>query len=318
MKSRLFLLTFLLVSCSCLNAQVGIDRDEIITIGGIKQFIHIEGKDNTKPLLLFLHGGPGGSVMSYADKFTKKLQDHFIVVQWDQRETGRTKQLNVSPLPLTVSLFQNDIHELIDSLLKKFNQSKLYLVGYSWGTYLGFQMAKMYPELLHAYIAVSPMIHQAESERIILDRMKEKARLSGNKKGMEELQTIKVPFENGEQLYYHRKWLFEYVGSSTRASRNYVLGWATTWLTLFNEASRENLFEDLPQIGCPVYFCAGRKDFQTNFTLTEAYYKKLMAPKKDLFWFEKSAHLIPSTEPEFLQQVIIEKVLPETSGAKIK
>jgi pimeloyl-ACP methyl ester carboxylesterase len=175
-------------------------------------------------------------------------------------------------------------------------------------------MVKKYPELLHAYIAVSPMINQVESERIVLDRMKEKAMMSGNKKGMEELQTIKIPFENGEQLYHHRKWLFDYVGSRSRVPRNYVMGWATTWLPLFNEASRENLVDDLPEIGCPVYFCVGRKDFQTNFALTEAYYKKLIAPKKALFWFERSAHLIPSTEPDLLQKVIIEKVLPETSG----
>jgi pimeloyl-ACP methyl ester carboxylesterase len=104
------------------------------------------------------------------------------------------------------------------------------------------------------------------------------------------------------------------VGSRSKIPRDYVLNWANTWLPLFNEASRENLIEILPEIGCPVYFCVGRKDFQTNFALTEAYYKKLIAPKKALFWFERSAHLIPSTEPDLLQKVIIEKVLPETSG----
>jgi pimeloyl-ACP methyl ester carboxylesterase len=313
MKYLFFVWIGLIVGSSA-SSQIPVNKYQTISIGGIDQYISIKGMDDRKPLLLFLHGGPGGSVMSYADKFTRKLQEHFIVVQWDQRETGKTKALNLSSVPLTVTLFQNDTHELMDSLLKKFNQSKLYLVGYSWGTYLGFQMAKKYPERLHAYIAVSPMIHQLESERIVLDRMKEKAGLTGNEKAIAELQTIKVPFENGEQLYYHRKWLFDYVGSRTKLSRSYVLDWTITWLSLFNAASHENLNESLPEIGCPVYFCLGRKDFQTNFTLAETYYNKLIAPKKDLFWFERSAHLIPSTEPDFLQDVIIKNVLQQTSG----
>ena len=114
--------------------QTSIEKTEIINIGGIKQYIRIKGKDSSKPLLLFLHGGPGSSLMSKADQFTGKLQQHFVVVQWDQRETGETLRLNKSSEPLRVNLFFNDTHDLIDSLLKRFQRPKLYLAGYSWGT----------------------------------------------------------------------------------------------------------------------------------------------------------------------------------------
>ena len=149
-------------------SQTAIDSTGTLTVGGIKQFVSIKGKDNRNPLLLFLHGGPGNSVIHYAEKFTHKLQEHFIVVQWDQRNAGKTLALNNSPEPLTVDLFESDTHQLIDSLLKRFHQPKLYLVGHSWGTFLGFYMAKNYPELLYAYIPICPMINQLESERIIL------------------------------------------------------------------------------------------------------------------------------------------------------
>jgi len=36
------------------------------------------------------------------------------------------------------------------------------------------------------------------------------------------------------------------------------------------------------------------------------------APKKALFWFENSGHLIPNSEPDLLQDIIIQKILPET------
>lgn len=44
--------------------QASIDTAEIFSIGGIRQFVRIKGKDISKPLLLFLHGGPGSSLMS--------------------------------------------------------------------------------------------------------------------------------------------------------------------------------------------------------------------------------------------------------------
>jgi len=53
----------------------------------------------------------------------------------------------------------------------------------------------------------------------------------------------------------------------------------------------------VPKINCPVYFFVGRNDHQTNYAISEAYYKKLIVPKKELFWFEKSGHLIPSRSP---------------------
>lgn len=290
-------------------AQTPIDSTGILSIGGIKQFISIRASDNTKPLLLFLHGGPGNSVIHYAEKFTKRLQDHFIVVQWDQRNAGKTLALNKSPLPLTIEMFQHDTHAVIDSLLKRFHQPKLYLAGHSWGTFLGFYIAKNYPELLHAYIPISPMINQLESERTILEMMKEKARKTGNDIAIKELDLVKIPFENGEQLYFHRKWVLKFMGSKAKITKSYVEEWAVTWLPVFNEASKDNLFESAPTIGCPVYFFVGRKDYQTNSILTEKYYQTLSAPKKNLFWFEHSGHSLPTTEPGLLQELIIEKIL---------
>ena len=73
-----------------------------------------------------------------------------------------------------------------------------------------------------------------------------------------------------------------------------------------------NFFEQFPSLKCPVYFFTGRKDFSTNSTLTEKYYKKVKAPKKQLFWFEKSAHNLPDSESDLMQEIIINKILSET------
>lgn len=292
-----------------------IDVSYAIRINGINQWVSIKGEDVNRPLLLWLHGGPGGSVMNKADKFTKDLQKKFIVVQWDQRETGKTLSLNKSDQPLTLHLFQQDTHDIIDSLLAQFHYKKLYLVGHSWGTALGFYIADKYPALLYAYIAISPMINQLESERMSLNMLKENAFKTGKKQETRELSAVSIPFENGEQLYYDRKWLLAFTGQkllSITFPKKFVLAWASTWLTVFNEASAINLFEKVSEIKCPVYFFTGRQDYQTYFAITEEYYNKVMAPKKQLFWFEQSGHTIPDTEPALMQDIIITKILPET------
>src|SRR5688572_2475302 len=117
-----FYLLFILLINNHSFCQKPIDTNEIISVGGIRQYIRIKGKDDSRPILLLLHGGPGGSLLHKTDQITGKLQEHFVVVQWDQRETGETLKLNKSTQPLTLSLFYNDTHDLIDSLLKKFQK----------------------------------------------------------------------------------------------------------------------------------------------------------------------------------------------------
>ena len=306
------LLSALLLTGPLLAAQTPVDTAQVVSIGGIRQYITMQGKDRSLPLLLFLHGGPGGSVMHYADKFTDRLQEHFVVVQWDQRETGRTLQLNRSNVPLSLALFQTDTHALIDTLLGRFGRQKLYLVGHSWGTTLGFHMAENHPDILYAYVAIGPMIHQVESERVALARMQDHALKERNLLAKEQLSSVRIPFQNGEQLYYHRNWLRCLSGSRKVISKDYVGQWAHTWLKTFNEASARNVMQTLPEIRCPIYFFAGRTDYQTNSSIAEKYYLVLKAPRKGFFWFERSGHSIPSSEPERMQSIIIDTILPET------
>jgi pimeloyl-ACP methyl ester carboxylesterase len=158
------------------------------------------------------------------------------------------------------------------------------------------------------------MINQQKSERIALDLMKAKALQSKNSLANRELMTIRIPFENAEQLYYHRKYLFDYNGSKVPFSKELVSGWSEKWLAVFNEASKENLFETLPEVHCPIYFFAGRNDYQTNSMLVEQYFKTVKAPSKDFYWFEKAGHSIPSTFGNRMQEIIIDKILKVPAG----
>jgi pimeloyl-ACP methyl ester carboxylesterase len=277
---------------------------ESIKIGGIQQWIQIKGTKSDAPILLFLHGGPGNSAMVYANKFTSELQKHFLVVQWDQRESGKTLKLNRSDKSLSLALMEADVVEMINYLRNRFSKDKLYLMGHSWGGFLTLRTAIEHPELIAVCFAISPMVNQLESERLSLAWMKEQAIATKNKTAMAELNQIKIPFGDGEQIYYHRNWLAHFSGNKT-LSKSYVQSWAGKWLALFNEASAIDLSTTTLEINCPVYFFVGGKDYQTHFKLTEDYFKNVKAEKKDLFWFTNSGHNLNLTEPKKLQELIV-------------
>jgi pimeloyl-ACP methyl ester carboxylesterase len=310
MKTQILLL-FIVLFSNNLFAQSEPTYDTV-SIGNIKQLISYSGSRDL-PLILFLHGGPGSSRMKQAELFSNVLQKYFLVVQWDQRDVGGTLSLNKSPVPITLELMEDDTYELIKLLLKKFNQKKLYLIGESWGTVLGFKMAKKHPELLNAYIAFSPVVNQKKSEQILLEKLKLDAKEKSNNQAQNELKTVKIPFTNYEQLYYSRKWMLRYDGISftdkdTSALKQYIKDWSKTWMPTWNQAIRQNLFLELPKINCPVYFFLGAKDLQTNFGIAKDYFKLLRAPQKNIFVFENAGHSVLTEEAERVQEIIIDQI----------
>lgn len=314
MKYRTLFITLLTGYFGIANAQNQVDYYDTLTIGGLKQVISVKGTAGN-PVLLFIHGGPGSSRMSQADSYTAELKKKFIVVQWDQREAGATQQLNKSPLPITLQQMEQDTHDVVDSLRKKFNQPKIFVAGESWGTVLGFYMAAHYPQWLYAYLAISPVIDQKRSEEQLLDLLKNEARQSGNTVALGELNTVKVPFEDYRQIYYSRKWLFNHTAQpiadkDTSVIIDYLRGWATTWLPVWNAATLRNLNKTLPKTKCPIFFFVGGKDEQTSFEIARAYYRKLKAPKKQLFFFENAGHSLITTESAEVQRHILEEIRP--------
>jgi hypothetical protein len=78
---------------------------EKVKLGGRDQWITIRGKDVNKPVLLYLGiGGPGAGGFPASAMLLKPLEDHFVVVNWDQPGTG--KSYHAAPIPtLTVEQF---------------------------------------------------------------------------------------------------------------------------------------------------------------------------------------------------------------------
>ncbi|MEQ9120422.1 alpha/beta hydrolase, partial [Fulvivirga sp.] len=257
-----FLLLLLTISFVCHSQSKDIDlalidTTEIIHIGGIKQFISIKGSNKKNPILLILHGGPGSSLIESSEKFTDKLISEFVVINWDQRESGETLKINSSNEALTPELFKNDTYELIKYIMNKFRKEKIYLVSHSWGSVLGFDFAEKHPELLYAYIAISPIVNQNRASFLTMEMLKKWANQNHEIDAIRELNLVNLPFENQNDLFYSQKWLFIHNGVEFAKKEDFkkkYYTWMSTWFSIWRESTGGNLFENLPKVECPIYF----------------------------------------------------------------
>lgn len=296
-----------------------------VEIGGIEQYIMIRGRDIDNPILLFLHGGPGYAQISYARKYQKELEDSFIVVNWDQRGAGKSFSFNIPKDSMNKEQFIEDGKELIDYLCKKYNKEKIYLVGHSWGSELGLYIVERYPEKISAFISIGQVVNGIDNEVVSYDYVVEMAQKDNNKKALKDLEKIgRPPYKNiVSDTATQRKWLEKYGGVERKVNTRkdiilsclfspeytgidgikYALGNKFTADAMWGQNNDLDFIRDLPEVNVPVYFCVGRYDYNTPSILVENYYNHLIAPKKEIIWFEESAHFPHFEEPEKFAQL---------------
>lgn len=317
----LLLILFLPSRTPRIEGKNSIASIQKVELGGIEQFILIRGKDVDNPILLFLHGGPGYPQISYARKYQRKLEESFIVVNWDQRGSGMSYSYNTPKESMNRDQFIEDTKELIEYLCKKFNKKKVYLAGHSWGSELGMYVIDKYPEKVAAFISIGQLVNGIENETLSYDYVLERAQKENNKRAIDDLLRIeRPPYKNLiSDMMVQRKWLKKYGGIEKKVSTLNDMIWASIFspeytgidgirLALGSKFSADMMFsntllkldiiKDIPEVKVPVYFCVGRYDYNTPSVLIEKYYKELVAPEKEFIWFEESAHFPNFEEPE--------------------
>src|SRR3954470_4094286 len=125
-----------------------IDERGYVPIGGIDQWVAIQGENRANPVILYLHGGPGEAQSPFLDTF-KPWQRDFTVVNWDQRGAGKTYEKNGQAAMPAFNLDRvvEDAVELAEHARKKLGKRKLILVGQSAGSLLGLKVAQRRPDL---------------------------------------------------------------------------------------------------------------------------------------------------------------------------
>lgn len=132
-------------------AADAVNEQGFVPIGGIDQWVAIQGNDAANPVILFLHGGPAEAQSPFLKEFLP-WEQAFTVVNWDQRGSGKTYGRNGASTPgMTVEQMAQDAIHVAEHACRRLNKSRVILVGHSWGSILGLHVVKRRPDLFHAF-----------------------------------------------------------------------------------------------------------------------------------------------------------------------
>lgn len=305
-----------------------------VDINGVPQGMFIQSRDPANPVLLFLHGGPGMPTYFLSQRYPTGLDDLFTVCWWEQRGAGLSYRANIPRETMTVEQLISDTLAVTNYLRRRFHQDKIYLMGHSWGSFLGIQVAARAPELYHAYIGVGQVSYQLKSEKLAYDYMLNQFQANGNTPMVRKLKAAPVTLTDPLPAAYDalRDDAMHSLGIGTTRdmksvvtgvflrswlSRQYTLGeklnlWRGKFLSkriLWKEFMGTDLTQRVTRLDLPVYFFHGKYDYTVSYPEAKSYWQKLQAPVKGFYTFEQSAHSPMHEEPGRMQQVLRRDVL---------
>ena len=198
-----------------------ISRLERIRLGGTEQWIRIQGKDTSNPVLLLIQQGPGLPMVNEAADDTKlwHLEEDFVVVYWDQRACGKSFRSTIPPESMTIEQLMTDTHELILALTQRFQVAQLYVTGFSFGGTLAALVAVRHPELIRAVVCVNLDVKWDVAEQVAYDFALQQATRRGHQRALRELQRIGPPPHLDSNTFGTRvKWVTTFGGVNRHAS----------------------------------------------------------------------------------------------------
>lgn len=298
----------------------GINESMYVDINGSKQWISIYGQNNDNPVLLYLHGGPGASTSLYDYAFTRKWGDVYTVVTWDQRGCGKSYDKS-HPETITADIMMQDGKAMTEFLREHLQVEKITLLGHSWGSYLGANLALAYPEYYEAFIGAGQFIDRDENER----RLHEAALAwsENDPEGREMVEKWGATIAEEEDVLLRSEIMERYGYGMMKDGTDYSLFAAVFFNPYYSlreiinclkseQSSSEywsfflsDGFLNMSLLGrydyaVPYYNINGDIDYQTNYPLACEYFEQVDAPNKQMLVMKDATHgLLESRSEEF-------------------
>lgn len=312
--------------------EKGICLYETPEINGIRQYIQIRGADKKAPLMLFLHGGPGGSMAGLCHVMQPEWEHHFTVVNWDQRNACKTYLANKSNAAAisqsgTLEDYMADIDAVIAYLHTVYDFEKIILMGFSWGSLIGAEYAKRHGETVSHYIGVGQFIHYIDGlhyscewlRKVVKDAPADVEKINAFENSIPDPPQMTPAFMNSLQVFSMLG--AKYIAKDGRAfpikslltspflrfgeKMAMVHGnpklFSGTYQTMLSHDFRNNLHFDMP-----VLFVSGDEDFVCPNELLAQHFGQITAPQKKNVVISKATHTCFYDQPTAFLDTIID------------
>lgn len=189
--------------------------------------------------------------------------------------------------------------------------------------------AVRFPEKVAAYVGSGQIGDWAAGELASYEFALAEAQRLGSRGGVRKLRVIGPPPHSAAAVFTERTWLSRFEGrmspqalwkvgravlggqeSSIFELRSTWRGFRFSMNAMWPEVSRLNLIELAPAVQMPVFFLLGREDHWVPPQTSVAYFDALVAPSKQLLWFERSGHEPFVDEPGKFNAAMADLVRP--------
>jgi pimeloyl-ACP methyl ester carboxylesterase len=306
-----------------------IDALEAVRLGDATQWIRVRGRDRSNPVLLLMQLGPGLPIINEARRFEERLalEDVFTVVYWDQRGTGLSLRDRDHRADLSPDHMVADAVALLELLQERFG-SRPFVCGFSFGATFAAYAASQRPDLVALLVAVGMDIDIPAADVNAYEFALRTARDRGVRRAVRQLEAVGPPPHRDAKAFSTRaRWVANFGGVTTNATYNSMLrtlmsslvrspdyaagdairtlrGIGATQATLVPQLADTDLVHDLPRLDVPIVIVQGRLDQVAPGDVAERFHERLVAPTKQLVWFERSAHTPHFEEPEKFRDVL--------------
>ncbi|MBR5514265.1 MAG: alpha/beta hydrolase [Ruminococcus sp.] len=314
--------------------QNGIYLYEFPLINGVKQYIQVRGEGRNNPLILFIHGGPGGAVAGLTHILQAGWEEKFTVVNWDQRNSGKTyfaNKQNAKEIACTGTMddYIKDVDEIIDYLHTVYDFEKIIIMGFSWGSAIGSEYAKRHPENVLCYVGVGQFINFKEGFHFICRKIKELAKndetdlmkINEFEASIPDVPVMTKEFSKKLRIFialgtkyiskggrpYPLKELFSSPFLTFREKIYYMHPGRKmlekTFNTMFTYDFRQNMKYDIP-----VIFIYGVEDFSCPVGMLEECLCDISAPLKKLEIMPAATHSCFFDKPEEFMEILMNNI----------
>lgn len=321
---------------SCSNDENLSNLNEILFVrhknADMPAYIH--GNASESVFLIILHGGPGGFGLNYRGATIKsRIEKECAVVYFDQRGSGMA-QGNYSESGINIDIMAEDVLALAKVIKHKYGEdSKLFLMGHSWGGTLGpATLLKNQSDFL-GWINVDGShntkgLYQeyiANFRRVAAEQIALENDIDYWNGVIDFVNNLEPEYTDINDMYTLNNEAFEaelkleaskIINKPEEIDGKVIFKYnvlTLIWNLLKTQSILdENLFEDLSfterlsEITIPSLVLWGRHDMVVPLGFAQEAYENLGTTEKELMIFEKSGHSPMFTEPELFAETVIQ------------
>ncbi len=330
--TQIFVLILTMFSCNKEEISSGKAISDLFYLEnqGAKMPVLVEGNISSGVILIFVHGGPGGTAIGYNNDegISRILEPNYAVAYHDQRAAGVSQGSNTKKLSL--ELYSDDLLKLIAVLKKRYGQSqKIFLLSHSWGGLIAasFLTNPNHQKLLSGWInlagAHSFHLNTALTREYLIsfgkDQIQKKIEVDKWTPIVEFAEKTPVDYTfktwlaynmcsqkvesyisdivkadfSSEFTFLHPKKAYNGLLTMSNLGSTYVQSLTTDILT-------KSYSDSLYKITVPVINITGKYDFTVPSGLASEVMEKIGSKNKKMVIIQHSGHLLMHQEPDLV------------------